>query len=81
MNSYYYLRLCQPRTYLPLEEYPGREGIIDSRENADELLTFDSREEAGECLEQYHSNYPDRIMQVCHHIEKDNRNPRGVIRI
>lgn len=81
MRNYYYLRLCQSKTYLPLEEYIGRDGIIGSRENLNELLTFDSREAAGEFLDQHCSKYPSRIIQICYHIGKDNSHSSGIIRI
>lgn len=80
MKSYYYLRLCRPSSYLPLEEYIGQSGIIDNHEDLDALLTFDSREEAGEFIDRHCDAYPTRVIQICHHIEKSNSSTEGIIR-
>lgn len=70
MKSYYYLRLCDPRTYLPLEEYIGRAGVVRTRD-LDGLLTFGTRNEAGEYVDAHRNSYPNRIIQISYHIGKD----------
>jgi hypothetical protein len=82
MKTYYYLRLCDPRTYLPLEEYVGKQGVVQARENLEELLTFQNRNEAGEYLDAHREDYPNRVVQICYHLGKDQSgNMPGVIKI
>jgi hypothetical protein len=78
MKSYYYLRLCDPRTYLPLEEYIGKEGLVRTRD-FHELLTFDTRDEAGEYVDSHRDAYPHRIIQISYHIGKDQHGSNPVI--
>lgn len=68
MNDFYYLRLCQKNWY-PLEEYIGKTGVIHSRDKRSALMQFDSREKAVDFVERNAHLYPDRSIQILHHIE------------
>lgn len=67
VGEFYYLRLCR-KNWVPLEEYIGKDGVIQSRDRPGKLMRFSSRDAAVAFVEQNAHRYPDRAIQILLHV-------------